>query len=108
MNYVHLIQYMNDFLKKFTYKTLLTLTFIILNSCAVNNKMMIGSEVAEIVLPLSFESQKRKIQKNPNNQLFYLNASKNRITYAYGILMEKGDRLMYSDYYKSRNYYSRT
>ena len=53
MNYVHLIQSMNDFLKKFTYKTLLTLTFIILNSCAINNKMMIGSEVAEIALPLS-------------------------------------------------------
>ena len=70
--------------------------------------MMVGSEVAEIALPLSFESQKRKIQKNPNNQLFYLNASRSRITYAYGILMEKGDRLMYTDYYKSRNYYSKS
>ena len=69
---------------------------------------MIGSEVAEIALPLSFESQKRKIQNNPNNQLFYLNASKSRITYAYGILMEKGDRLMYSDYYKSREYYAKS
>lgn len=69
---------------------------------------MLGSEVAEIALPLSFESQKRKIQKNPGNQLFYLNASKSRITYAYGILMEKGDRLMYSDYYKSRDYFSKS
>ncbi len=108
MNYVHLFQYMNDFLKKFINKTPLIFTFIILNSCAVNNKMMVGSEVAEIALPLSFESQKRKIQKNPDNQLFYLNASKSRITYAYGILMEKGDRLMYTDYYKSRNYYSKS
>ena len=85
---------MTDFLKKFIHNAPLIFTFIILNSCAVNNKMMVGSEIAEIALPLSFESQKRKIQKNPNNQLFYLNASKSRITYAYGILMEKGDRLM--------------
>ena len=48
---------------------------------------MVGSQIAEITLPLSFESQKRKIQKYPNNQLFYLNASKSRITYAYGILI---------------------
>ena len=105
MNYVHLFQYMNDLIKKFVLKIPLFLIFTLLNSCAVNNKMMIGSEVAEIALPLSFESQKRKIQNNPNNQLFYLNASKSRITYAYGILMEKGDRLMYTDYYKSRDYY---
>ena len=107
MNCVHLFQYMNNFTKNFFFKASL-LTFIFLNSCAVNNKMMIGSEVAEIALPLSFDSQKRKIQNNPNNQLFYLNASKSRITYAYGILMEKGDRLMYSDYYKSREYYSKS
>ena len=105
MNYVHLFQYMNDLIKKFILKIPVFLIFILLSSCAVNNKMMIGSEVAEIALPLSFESQKRKIQNNPNNQLFYLNASKSRITYAYGILMEKGDRLMYADYYKSRDYY---
>ena len=105
MNYVHLFQYMNDLIKKFVLKIPLFLIITLLNSCAVNNKMMIGSEVAEIALPLSFESQKRKIQNNPNNQLFYLNASKSRITYAYGILMEKGDRLMYTDYYKSRDYY---
>ena len=109
MNYVHLFQYMNNFINKFFIrKTFLLLIIIFLNSCAVNNKMMVGSEVAEIALPLSFESQKRKIQNNPNNQLFYLNASKSRITYAYGILMEKGDRLMYSDYYKSRDYYSKS
>ena len=107
MNCVHLFQYMNNFTKNFFFKASL-LIFIFLNSCAVNNKMMIGSEVAEITLPLSFDSQKRKIQNNPNNQLFYLNASKSRITYAYGILMEKGDRLMYSDYYKSREYYSKS
>jgi hypothetical protein len=70
--------------------------------------MMAGSQIAEIALPLSFESQKRKIQKYPNNQLFYLNASKNRITYAYGILMEKADRLIYADYYKSRKYYAKS
>jgi hypothetical protein len=70
--------------------------------------MMTGSQIAEIAMPLSFESQKRKIQKYPNNQLFYLNASKSRITYAYGILMEKADRLMYTDYYKSREYYAKS
>ena len=68
MNCVHLFQYMNNFTKIFFFKASL-LTFIFLNSCAVNNKMMIGSEVAEIALPLSFDSQKRKIQNNPNNQL---------------------------------------
>ncbi len=109
MSYAHLFKYMINLLNKFLVrKTPLFLIFIILNGCAVNNKMMLGSEVAEIALPLSFESQKRKIQKNPNNQLFYLNASKSRITYAYGILMEKGDRLMYSDYYKSRDYYAKS
>ena len=40
--------------------------------------MMVGSEVAEIALPLSFEF-KKEIQKNPNNQLFYLNASKSQL-----------------------------
>ena len=109
MSYAHLFKYMINLLNKFLVrKTTLFLIFITLNGCAVNNKMMIGSEVAEIALPLSFESQKRKIQKNPNNQLFYLNASKSRIKYAYGILMEKGDRLMYSDYYKSRDYYAKS
>ena len=73
MNYVHLLKYMTNFLNKFLVrKTPIFLIFIILNSCAVNNKMMIGSEVAEIALPLSFESQKRKIQNNPNNQLLQL------------------------------------
>tara|TARA_B100001093_G_scaffold520409_1_gene615531 strand:+ start:2606 stop:3469 length:864 start_codon:yes stop_codon:yes gene_type:complete len=83
-------------------------SMIFLSNCAVNNSMMAGSQIAEIALPLSFESQKRKIQKYPNNQLFYLNASKNRITYAYGILMEKADRLIYADYYKSRKYYAKS
>ena len=100
---------MTNFIKKyFSRKISLLLIFVSLNGCAINNNMMLGSEVAEIALPLSFESQKRKIQKNPNNRLFYLNASKSRITYAYGILIEKGDRLMYSDYYKSREYYSKS
>ena len=100
---------MTNFIKKyFSRKISLLLIFVSLNGCAINNNMMLGSEVAEIALPLSFESQKRKIQKNPGNQLFYLNASKSRITYAYGILMEKGDRLMYSDYYKSRDYFSKS
>ncbi len=109
MNCVHLFLYMFSVTIKFIFKKIyLLLFFLTLYSCAVNNKMMIGSEVAEITLPLSFETQKRKIQKNPNNQLFYLNASKSRITYAYGILMEKGDRLMYSDYYKSREYYTKS
>jgi len=97
-----------DFLKLISFFNKKQNNFVRLNSCAINNKMMIGSEVAEIALPLSFESQKRKIQNNPNNQLFYLDASKSRITYAYGILMEKGDRLMYSDYYKSRDYYAKS
>tara|TARA_S200000501_G_scaffold121912_1_gene114821 strand:+ start:86 stop:952 length:867 start_codon:yes stop_codon:yes gene_type:complete len=100
---------MTNFIKKyFSRKISLLLIFVSLNGCAINNNMMLGSEVVEIALPLSFESQKRKIQKNPGNQLFYLNASKSRITYAYGILMEKGDRLMYSDYYKSRDYFSKS
>ena len=100
---------MTNFIKKyFSRKISLLLIFVSLNGCAINNNMMLGSEVAEIALRLSFESQKRKIQKNPGNQLFYLNASKSRITYAYGILMEKGDRLMYSDYYKSRDYFSKS
>jgi hypothetical protein len=83
-------------------------SILVLNNCAVNNSMMTGSQIAEIAIPLSFESQKRKIQKYPNNQLFYLNASKSRIIYAYGILMEKADRLMYTDYYKSREYYAKS
>ena len=100
---------MSNLIKRyFSRKISFLLILFSLNSCAINNNMMIGSEVAELTLPLSFESQKRKIQNNPSNQLFYLNASKSRITYAYGILMEKGDRLMYSDYYKSRDYYSKS
>jgi len=98
----------NLFKRYFSRKISFLFILLSLNSCAINNNMMIGSEVAEFTLPLSFESQKRKIQNNPSNQLFYLNASKSRITYAYGILMEKGDRLMYSDYYKSRDYYSKS
>tara|TARA_B100001057_G_scaffold39174_1_gene35282 strand:- start:5686 stop:6549 length:864 start_codon:yes stop_codon:yes gene_type:complete len=82
------------------------LSAIILNSCAVKNDLMAGSEIAEFALPLSFESQKRKIQKNPNNQLFYLNAAKTRVQFAYGILIEKADRLMFEDYFKSREYYN--
>ena len=81
-------------------------TTIFLNSCAVKNDLMVGSEIVEFALPLSFESQKRKIQKNPNNQLFYLNAAKSRVQFAYGILIEKADRLMFEDYYKSREYYN--
>ena len=108
MNYVHPIRYMNN-LKKYFLRTIhIIISFFLLSSCAVNNNLMAGSENAELTMPLSFETQKRKIQKNPNNRLFYLNASKSRITYAYGILMEKGDRLMYSDYYKSREYYSKS
>ena len=108
MNYVHPTRYMNN-LKKYFLRTIHTIiSFFLLSSCAVNNNLMVGSEIAELTMPLSFETQKRKIQKNPNNRLFYLNASKSRITYAYGILMEKGDRLMYSDYYKSREYYSKS
>ena len=78
----------------------------ILNNCSANRSMMTGSQIAEIAIPLSFESQERKIQKYPSNQLFYLNASKSRVMYAYGILMEKADRLMYTNYYKSREYYA--
>ena len=104
MNCVHPTQYMIN-LKKYFLRTIHIFIFISLfSSCAINNNLMVGSEIAELTMPLSFETQKRKIQKNPNNRLFYLNASKSRITYAYGILMEKGDRLMYSDYYKSRDY----
>ena len=109
MSYALHFQYMSNLIKRFfSRKISFLLILFSLNSCAINNNMMIGSEVAEVALPLSFESQKRKIQNNPSNQLFYLNASKSRITYAYGILMEKGDRLMYSDYYKSRDYYSKS
>ena len=109
MSYALHFQYMSNLIKRyFSRKISFLLILFSLNSCAINNNMMIGSEVAELTLPLSFESQKRKIQNNPSNQLFYLNASKSRITYAYGILMEKGDRLMYSDYYKSRDYYSKS
>ena len=109
MSYALHFQYMSNLIKRyFSRKISFLLILFSLNSCAINNNMMIGSEVAEFTLPLSFESQKRKIQNNPSNQLFYLNASKSRITYAYGILMEKGDRLMYSDYYKSRDYYSKS
>ena len=109
MSYALHFQFMSNLIKRyFSRKISFLLILFSLNSCAINNNMMIGSEVAELTLPLSFESQKRKIQNNPSNQLFYLNASKSRITYAYGILMEKGDRLMYSDYYKSRDYYSKS
>ena len=98
MNYVHPIRYMNN-LKKYFLRTIhIIISFFLLSSCAVNNNLMVGSEIAELTMPLSFETQKRKIQKNPNNRLFYLNASKSRITYAYGILMEKGDRLMSVSY----------
>jgi hypothetical protein len=94
---------------KFLYKRFFVIfSIFVLNNCAVNSSMMSGSQIAEITMPLSFESQKRKIQKYPNNQFFYLNASKSRITYAYGILMEKADRLMYTDYYKSRKYYAKS
>tara|TARA_Y100001936_G_scaffold35284_1_gene33311 strand:+ start:903 stop:1802 length:900 start_codon:yes stop_codon:yes gene_type:complete len=109
MSYVLHFKYMNNFINTYFSKSITPLLIVLsLNGCAINNNMMIGSEIAEITLPLSFESQKRKVQKHPGNQLFYLNASKSRITYAYGILMEKGDRLMYSDYYKSREYYSKS
>ena len=109
MSYALHFQYMSNLIKRyFSRKISFLLILFSLNSCAINNNMMIGSEIAEFTLPLSFDTQKRKIQNNPSNQLFYLNASKSRITYAYGILMEKGDRLMYSDYYKSRDYYSKS
>ena len=76
MSYALHFQYMTNFIKKYSSRKIsLLLIFVSLNGCAINNNMMLGSEVAEIALPLSFESQKRKIQKNPGNQLFYLNAS---------------------------------
>ena len=97
MNCVHPTQYMIN-LKKYSLRTIhIFISIFLFSGCAINNNLMVGSEIAELTMPLSFETQKRKIQKNPNNRLFYLNASKSRITYAYGILMEKGDRLMYSD-----------
>ena len=108
MNYAQLSLFMNKIAKALSKRFFVIATILVLNNYAIKHNMMVGSQIAEIALPLSFESQKRKIQKYPNNQLFYLNASKSRITYAYGILMEKGDRLMYSDYYKSRDYYSKS
>ena len=108
MNYAQLSLFMNKIAKALSKRFFVIASILVLNNCAVNNNMMVGSQIAEIALPLSFESQKRKIQKYPNNQLFYLNASKSRITYAYGILMEKADRLMYTDYYKSRDYYAKS
>ncbi len=108
MSYAQLSPFMKKIVKILLTKFFIFFSMIFLSNCAVNNSMMAGSQIAEIALPLSFESQKRKIQKYPNNQLFYLNASKNRITYAYGILMEKADRLIYADYYKSRKYYAKS
>ena len=60
MSCAHLFKYMINLLKKFLVrKTHLFLIFIILNGCAVNNKMMLGSEVAEIALPLSFQCSRK-------------------------------------------------
>ena len=54
MNSVHLFRYMTNFINQFfSRKTSLLSIFIVLNSCAVNNKMMIGSEVAEIAFDTS-------------------------------------------------------
>ena len=108
MSYAQLSLFMNKIAKALSNKFFVIASILVLNNCSVNNSMMVGSQIAEIALPLSFESQERKIQKYPNNQLFYLNASKSKITYAYGILMEKADRLMYTDYYKSRDYYAKS
>jgi len=108
MNYAQIFQSMRKIVKILSKRFFVIASILVLNNCAVNNSMMTGSQIAEIAIPLSFESQKRKIQKYPNNQLFYLNASKSRIIYAYGILMEKADRLMYTDYYKSREYYAKS
>jgi hypothetical protein len=108
MSYAQIFQSMIKIVKILSKRFFVIASILVLNNCAVNNSMMTGSQIAEIAIPLSFESQKRKIQKYPNNQLFYLNASKSRIIYAYGILMEKADRLMYTDYYKSREYYAKS
>ena len=108
MSYAQFSQSMRKIVKFLSKSFFVLVSILVLNNCAVNSTMMTGSQIAEIAMPLSFESQKRKIQKYPNNQLFYLNASKSRITYAYGILMEKADRLMYTDYYKSREYYTKS
>ncbi len=108
MSYAQIFQSMRKIVKILSKRFFVIASILVLNNCAVNNSMMTGSQIAEIAIPLSFESQKRKIQKYPNNQLFYLNASKSRIIYAYGILMEKADRLMYTDYYKSREYYAKS
>jgi len=108
MSYAQFSQSMRKIVKFLSKSFFVLVSILVLNNCAVNSTMMTGSQIAEIAMPLSFESQKRKIQKYPNNQLFYLNASKSRITYAYGILMEKADRLMYTDYYKSREYYAKS
>ena len=108
MSYAQFSQSMRKIVKFLSKSFFVLVSILVLNNCAVNSTMMTGSQIAEIAMPLSFESQKRKIQKYPNNQLFYLNASKSRITYAYGILMEKADRMMYTDYYKSREYYAKS
>ena len=108
MSYAQLSQFMRKIVKFLSKRFFVIVYILVLSNCSVNSTMMTGSQIAEIAMPLSFESQKRKIQKYPNNQLFYLNASKSRITYAYGILMEKADRLMYTDYYKSREYYAKS
>tara|TARA_Y100000389_G_scaffold24070_1_gene20768 strand:+ start:2864 stop:3721 length:858 start_codon:yes stop_codon:yes gene_type:complete len=79
---------------------------ISLNACASNKDLMIGAGIAEVVIPVSFKSNENKIKKDPLNSEVYLDISQNLVKFSYGILMEKADRLMYTDYYAARNYYS--
>ena len=67
MSYAQLSPFMKKIVKILLTKFFIFFSMIFLSNCAVNNSMMAGSQIAEIALPLSFESQKRKIQKYPNN-----------------------------------------